>query len=148
MIRRKSSLPFAILLFIHSILFLFFSVFLCVMYFERRFRNLYESIPSYLILADVCTVIWIVIEYNRLKIGKSGNLNEEANKIASFLLISFFPQCPLVICFGFLVKEANNYSRVFTVISLVLMVLEFVEGGRMLISIVRTQKVKFYRQNS
>jgi transmembrane protein 17 len=44
---------------------------------------------------------WTIIEAVRLFYGYRGNLSEKVPDISSFLLISIFPQFPIVIFLGF-----------------------------------------------
>lgn len=145
MIERNSSLPLAIVLFLHSIFSVIYAAFLCVMFFDRRFRNVYEFLPFYRLLDDLCTFLWITIEYYRLRVGKSGNLNENINKMATFLIMTIFPQFPMVLGFGFLVKESTIYSKIFAVISTLFLIFELIEGGRVTRKIMQRQTLKFYK---
>lgn len=146
MIERNSSLPLAIVLFLHSIFAIAYTTFLSIMYFDRRFRNLYEFLPFYRLLDDICTFLWIAIEYYRLRIGKSANLTEDINKMATFLITTIFPQFPLVLGFGFLVKESNVYSRIFAIVSSLFLLFELIEGGRVMKRIMHNQTRKFYKR--
>lgn len=135
----------AIVLFLHSVFSLIYASFLCIMFFERRFRNVYEFLPFYRFLDDLFTILWIAIEYYRLRVGKSANLTENIKKMAIFLIMTTFPQVPMVLGFGFLVKESNFYSKVFSIISTLFLLFELIEGGRVMRKIMQSQTLKFYR---
>jgi hypothetical protein len=145
MTKRNSSLTLAIVLFLHSVFSIIYASFLCVMFFERRFRKVYEFLPFYRFLDDLCTFLWIAIEYYRLRVGKSANLTENIKKMAIFLIMTIFPQVSMVLGFGFLVKESNFYSKVFSIISILFLLFELIEGGRVMRKIMQSQTLKFYK---
>lgn len=45
---------------------------------------------------------WVVVEPIRLSLGFSGNLTEKVPSLATYLLMTIFPQLPLIVYLGFL----------------------------------------------
>lgn len=108
-------------------------------------------------------ILWVIIELVRLFYGYRGNLNERVPDLSSFLLISLFPQFPIVIFLGyvqsikypidsilgtimivFLVKSFS-YSYEKVVMNLFVQVLGFIFGIQAMKQQIRSQTAQFMR---
>ena len=59
----------------------------------HRFRTMKNDIDSYVNLA--CTLVWIPLEYFRLRYGYKGNINETFPELIAFQIFTIFFTLPL-----------------------------------------------------
>ena len=67
-------------------------------------------------------VFWILVECIRIHYGISGNLREKVPDLLTYLLISVFPQLPLVLYLAFFQEISFPVDPIMGVIMLVILV--------------------------
>lgn len=90
-------------------------------------------------------VVWLVTEPFRLYFGYSGNLQEKVSHVVSYLLISVFPQLPLVVYLAYLQEITFPMDFIMGSIMLIFLILDIFFGVRMLRSLIRSQTAQFRR---
>jgi hypothetical protein len=67
-------------------------------------------------------VFWILVEFIRIYYGMSGNLREKVPDLLTYLLISVFPQLPLVLYLAFFQEISFPIDPIMGVIMLIVLV--------------------------
>lgn len=67
-------------------------------------------------------IFWILVEIIRIRYGMSGNLREKVPDLLTYLLISVFPQLPLVLYLAFFQEICFPVDPVMGVIMLIILV--------------------------
>ena len=90
-------------------------------------------------------VFWIVIEYIRLESARIGNLDERVSKLAASVLLSIFPQIPIMIYIGYFQEIVFPVDLEFSWIMLSLVSLELFNSISVLRNLIRVKTISFYR---
>ena len=90
-----ANVPLQIMLFSNSCLSILYAVVIGAVAVEKSIGYSHD-VPI------VALFLWVVIEPIRLSLGFSGNLTEKVPNLATYLLMTVFPQLPLVVYLGFL----------------------------------------------
>jgi len=90
-------------------------------------------------------VIWAVIEPFRLYYGFLGNLKERVPELATYLLISVFPQTPLILYLAYVQPVKFPIDYILGSFMLVFLLAQFGFGLRTVQSQIRTQTAQFMR---
>ena len=90
-------------------------------------------------------VIWAFAESARLKLGQTGNSQESVSKISSSILISFFPQLPLLFFFGFFQEITFHTDKVIVSIMIALVFIQLVLAFKTTKIFIRDKTQQFYR---
>jgi hypothetical protein len=90
-----ANVPLQIMLFSNSCLSILYAVVIGAVAVEKSIGYSHD-VPI------VALFLWVVIEPIRLSLGFSGNLTEKVPNLATYLLMTVFPQLPLVVYLGYL----------------------------------------------
>jgi len=93
----------------------------------------------------IFSVVWALLEGVRLWLGFSGNLRERVPELAAFVLLTVFPQIPIVILLGFVAVDRVPADLVTAFPQLVFLVLEAVLAFRSVRALMRKQTAEFFR---
>ena len=86
-----------------------------------------------------------MIEIPRLYFGYIGNAKERVPKLASFLLVTLFPQLPMVCYLSFLQEHTFPFDAALGLIMLSFLACELFFGCYTIRNLMRRQTKEFYR---
>ena len=133
-----SSLPLAISLYYNT---LFSIMFACIIGACSVYKNLYfNKRVSVSVIA-----FWCFIEPFRLYYGISGNMKEKVPDIATFLLITIFPQTPFILYFAYIQPVKFPVDPILGSFMLVFLIVEVVYAVLLVRSQIRSQTTQFMR---
>jgi hypothetical protein len=89
--------------------------------------------------------LYFIVEPVRLTFGFSGNLKEKVPDLATYLLMSVFPQLPLVIYLAYLQSIKFPVDSIVGSIMLIFLVLQIYYGVRTMQRLIRMQTSQFMR---
>eukprot|EP01036_Dinobryon_divergens_P023605 gene23605-31968_t len=89
--------------------------------------------------------IWTAIEPFRLYYGFSGNLRERVPDLAAYLLISVFPQLPLVIYLAFFQPVLFPIDPIMGSLMFIFLVVQVIFGLQTIRKLIRFQTIQFMR---
>jgi hypothetical protein len=86
------------------------------------------------------------VEIARLQLGNVGNRNGHVSKLAMSQLLSFFPQLPALVYFGFYqeIKFTADFENIVAYILLLLLALEVIFGVITTRRFIKNEKRHFY----
>lgn len=93
----------------------------------------------------VATGLYFVVEPVRLYFGFSGNLKEKVPDLATYLLMSTFPQLPLVVYLAYLQSIKYPIDNIVGSIMLVLLIIQIYSGVLTVRRLIRMQTSQFMR---
>ena len=133
-----SSLPLAISLYYNC---LFSIMFACVIGACSVYKNLYfNKKVSVSVIA-----FWCLIEPFRLYYGISGNMKEKVPDIATFLLITIFPQTPFILYFSYIQPVKFPVDPILGSFMLTFLVVEVIYAIQLVRVQIRSQTTQFMR---
>mmetsp|Transcript_14066 Transcript_14066/g.31082 ORF Transcript_14066/g.31082 Transcript_14066/m.31082 type:complete len:156 (-) Transcript_14066:39-506(-) len=89
--------------------------------------------------------LWCVIEPARLWFGIKGNLRENVSDLATFLLITLFPQMPFALYFAYIQPVLFPVDPIVGTLMVLFLLFHFVSGLSMLRLVIRNQTAQFMR---
>lgn len=90
-------------------------------------------------------VIWAFLEPLRLYYGFSGNLKENVPSLATYLLVTLFPQMPFILYLAYIQPVLFPIDPIIGSLMVVFLVVQFVLGFAATRKIIRSQTVQFMR---
>ena len=133
-----SSLPLAISLYYNC---LFSIMFACIVGACSVYKNLYfNKRVSVSVIA-----FWCFIEPFRLYYGISGNMKEKVPDIATFLLITIFPQTPFILYFAYIQPVKFPVDPILGSFMLTFLVIEVIYAIQLVRVQIRSQTTQFMR---
>eukprot|EP01032_Pedospumella_encystans_P024753 gene24753-27979_t len=133
-----SSLPFQVSLFYGALFSIIFAVLI-----GAAAVNKYQFYNKRVALSVI--IIWCVIEPIRLVYGFMGNLRENVADLATFLLITIFPQTPFVLYFAYIQPVIFPVDPIVGTLMLLYLIYHFFAGLHLLRLIIRSQTAQFMR---
>ena len=91
-------------------------------------------------------VIWLLTEVVRLQLGQHGNIQEKVSKLATSMLLSLFPQLPILIYLGSYQEIIFPSEKVFVSILIALDVVQICFALFTLRRFIKEKTRRFYRQ--
>mmetsp|Transcript_13564 Transcript_13564/g.22622 ORF Transcript_13564/g.22622 Transcript_13564/m.22622 type:complete len:155 (+) Transcript_13564:168-632(+) len=89
--------------------------------------------------------IWCVIEPARLLFGFMGNLKENAADLATFLLITLFPQMPFALYFAYIQPVIFPVDPIVGTFMVLFLIYHFIAGMQLIRLVIRNQTAQFMR---
>lgn len=93
----------------------------------------------------VAVVVFFLVEPLRLFFGISGNLREKVPDFATYLLMTIFPQFPIVVYLAYLQRVKFPIDRVLGSFMVIIYVFQVVYGTGTLRGFIRSQTAQFMR---
>ena len=93
----------------------------------------------------VAVTIFFLVEPARLYFGFSGNLREKVPDLATYLLMSIFPQFPIVTYLAYLQRVKFPVDRIVGSFLLIFMIFQVAYGVTTMRLFIRTQTAQFMR---
>lgn len=101
--------------------------------------------PIMKFIVPIFSGVWVLIEAIRLWLGFSGNLRERVPELAAFVLLTVFPQIPIMLLLGFIAVDRVPADAVTAAPQLVFLVFEAVVSFRTVRALMRKQTAEFFR---
>ncbi|CAE7365445.1 tmem17a, partial [Symbiodinium sp. KB8] len=101
--------------------------------------------PIMKFIVPIFSGIWVLVEAIRLWLGFSGNLRERVPELAAFVLLTVFPQIPIMLLLGFIAVDRVPADAVTAAPQLVFLLLEAVVSFRTVRALMRKQTAEFFR---
>lgn len=101
--------------------------------------------PIMKFIVPIFSGIWVLVEAIRLWLGFSGNLRERVPELAAFVLLTVFPQIPIMLLLGFIAVDRVPADAVTAAPQIVFLVLEAVVSFRTVRALMRKQTAEFFR---
>jgi transmembrane protein 17 len=93
----------------------------------------------------VAVGLYLVVEPYRLYFGFSGNLREKVPDLATYLLMTVFPQVPIVIYLGYLQSVTYPVDAIMGTLVLIFLIVQFYCGVKTMQRLIRMQTSQFLR---
>lgn len=77
--------------------------------------------------------------------GQSGNIQERVSKLAASMLLSFFPQLPVLLYFGYYQEIIFTADSIFSLILIILLNLELILSLITIRRFIQNKTQQFYR---
>eukprot|EP01039_Chlorochromonas_danica_P010258 gene10258-11353_t len=135
---RLSSLPLQILLHYNLLFSLLFAVLMGYVVVKKALSYEYYT-------AIVVYCIWFIMEPVRAYSGYSGNLMESVPRLSTFLLMTFFPQLPLVTFLAYFQASFFPADRILGSLMFIFLIIECFFGALTIRAIIRSQTSQFMR---
>ncbi len=134
-----SDLPFQITLYYNSLFSLVYAAVLGSVQVDKYFNNITNIAPLIIIS------IWFMIEPFRLYFGIRGNMKEKVPDLATYLLITVFPQLPVIVYLGFFQTEYYPIDVILGSIMIIFLILSILFGFRSVRFLIKSQTAQFMR---
>ncbi len=134
-----SNLPFQVILYYNALFSMAYSVVIGSVGVDKYFNNVTNIAPV------IVLCIWFMIEPFRLYYGIRGNMKERVPDIATFLLISIFPQLPFVVFLGFFQTVYYPIDVILGSLMIIFLILNIYFGFRSIRFLIRSQTAQFMR---
>ncbi len=134
-----SDLQFQIILYYNSLFSLVYSVVLGSVQVGKYFNDITNISP----LIILC--IWFLIEPFRLYYGIRGNTKEKVPDLATYLLITVFPQLPVIAYLGFFQTEYYPIDIILGSMMIIFLILSILFGFRSIRFLIKSQTAQFMR---
>lgn len=89
--------------------------------------------------------VWCVFEVVRLYYGISGNMTEKVPELATFILLTIFPQMPFMIYFAYVQPVLFPVDPILGTFMLIALVIQIYFGFLTLVRQIRSQTSQFMR---
>jgi len=140
----KSSLPLAVAIHFNVFYSIAYAIVVGRLIVEKRRRFRFEDELQRTVLLPIF-VIWLIVEFPRLRLGRAGNSAESIPRLSSFILLTIFPQLPALIYLTYHQEVRFPLDGPAGRIMLIFLSCEVVLGAAALRSFVRHQTDEFYR---
>lgn len=143
---REEKLPLAI--FVHFNFYFSFVIFATLIgrLVHEKYNYLFycNTYQRSILIPIYC--VWLITEISRLYLGQKGILRDCPASIASFILLSFFPQIWIAIYLAFVQEIILPFDRFLGSMMLIVVVVEVGVAWRFLRSIITRQSALFLQQ--
>jgi len=136
---KKNKLPLAILIHFNYYYSLLFALLICRIVFTKYLEYYYCNAFQRTLLLPVYS-IWLFVEIIRLLVGQKGILHNDLSKLATFILLSIFPQLWIAVYITFLQEIILSFDSVLGMIMLLVLLSEVILACRFGYSIIKVTR--------
>jgi len=136
---KKNKLPLSILIHFNYYYSLLFALLICRIVFTKYLEYYYCNAFQRTLLLPVYSV-WLLVEMIRLFVGQKGILHNDLSELATFILLSIFPQLWIAVYITFLQEIILSFDSILGMIMLLILLSEVVLACRFGYSIIKVTR--------
>lgn len=100
---------------------------------------------SHTLVLSLTPAVWVCVEVMRVYFGRNGNKHENVQHLSIFLLLSIFPQFPLILYFALFQEVVFPCDEVLGCIMMTVLSFEIIMSSRTLRKMIRNHAAAFYQ---